>query len=105
MHRMKKYLPFMIGGVVLVVVLIGLVVWNSRQTPERVLNRYVQYVNEGRYEAVYDKLLSDKAKGYTDRQTFIDQYENIYGCIEARNIKTSNIVKSDESTELHLSQI
>lgn len=99
MHRMKKYLPFMIGGVVLVVVLIGLVVWNSRQTPERVLNRYVQYVNEGRYEAVYDKLLSDKAKGYTDRQTFIDQYENIYGGIEARNIKISNIVKSDESTD------
>ena len=35
----------------------------------------------------YDKLLSDKAKGYADRQTFIDQYKNIYGGIEARNIK------------------
>lgn len=99
MHRLKKYLPFLMGGIVLLAVLIALAVWNNRQTPEWVLNRYMQYVNEGRYEAVYDELLSDKAKSYTDRQTFIDQYRNIYGGIEARNIKMSNLEKSDESTD------
>lgn len=99
MHRLKKYLPFLMGGIVLLGVLIALAVWNNRQTPEWVLNRYMQYVNEGRYEAVYDELLSDKAKSYTDRQTFIDQYRNIYGGIEARNIKMSNLEKSDESTD------
>ena len=62
MHRLKKYLPFLMGGIVLLAVLIALAVWNNRQTPEWVLNRYMQYVNEGRYEAVYDELLSDKAK-------------------------------------------
>ena len=99
MHRLKKYLPFLMGGIVLLAVLIALAVWNNRQTPEWVLNRYMQYVNEGQYEAVYDELLSDKAKSYTDRQTFIDQYRNIYGGIEARNIKMSNLEKSDESTD------
>ncbi|WP_195267682.1 penicillin-binding transpeptidase domain-containing protein [Eubacterium sp. 1001713B170207_170306_E7] len=98
MHRVKKYLPFIIGGVVLLVVAIGLFVWYNWQTPEKVLNRYIQYVNEGRYEDMYE-LLSEKAKGYTDRQAFLDQNKNIYEGIEASNVKISNIIKSDESTD------
>lgn len=98
MHRIKKYLPFVAGGAVLLTALIVFGVWHNRQTPEKVLDRYIAYVNEGRYEDMYE-LLSDKAKGYTDRQAFLDQNRNIYEGIEAKNVKISNVIKSDESTD------
>ena len=98
MHRIKKYLPFAAGGAVLLAALIVFGVWHNRQTPEKVLGRYIAYVNEGRYEDMYE-LLSDKAKGYTDRQAFLDQNKNIYEGIEAKNIKISNVIKSDGSTD------
>lgn len=99
MDHLKRYRYFIVGGAVLLAALIGFLVWYRMQTPEVVLNAFIEAMNDRDYEAAYDEQLSDAAKADTDRQYFIDRYTNIYGSINAQNIAIYDLAYGDNTSE------
>ena len=58
----------------------------SGQTPEEAFNLYKKALEEKDYESMYG-ILSEESKEQIKKEDFIGRYENIYGGIEAENIK------------------
>lgn len=65
--------------------------------PVDVLKQYVAYINEQKYEEMYE-LLSAESKNVTTKDTFLSRNKNIYEGIEAKNLKVKTIVEEDEDT-------
>lgn len=64
--------------------------------PEDVLKQYMSYINDGKYEEMYE-LLSDKSKNETTKDAFITRNKNIYEGIEVKNLKLKTIVEEDKN--------
>ncbi len=83
--------------VVILLVIIGFIIFayymstHDLNKPEDVLKQYVAYINEAKYEDMYE-LLSDKSKEITSKETFLTRNQNIYEGIEVKNVKVKTIV-------------
>lgn len=58
------------------------------------LTEYLQLLNEKKYEEMYD-YLSEEAQAVTDKETYVNRYQNIYGGIQASDIRV-NIRESEK---------
>lgn len=54
--------------------------------PEELLTEYIDLLNEEKYEEMY-AYLTEEAKASIDQEAYVERYENIYGGIEAANIR------------------
>lgn len=54
--------------------------------PEELLTEYIDLLNEEKYEEMY-AYLTEEAKASIDQAAYVERYENIYGGIEAVNIR------------------
>ena len=71
------------------ILLMGLLVsgCGKKQTqPEELLTEYLQLLNEKNYEEMYT-YLSEEARSTTDKETYVNRYKNIYGGIQASDIR------------------
>lgn len=69
--------------------------------PEDVLKQYVAYINEQKYDEMYE-LLSLESKSKTSKETFLARNKNIYEGIEVKNLNVKTIV-ADEKNKSKLS--
>lgn len=69
--------------------------------PEDVLKQYVAYINEQKYDEMYE-LLSLESKSKTSKETFLARNKNIYEGIEVKNLNVKTIV-ADEKDKSKLS--
>ncbi len=88
----KKMLIGVIIAVFVVAFAVGLVSWLNKtyNSPEEVLRKYMSYINEQKYEEMYD-LLSDNTKQNVDKDTFLARNKNIYEGIEVKNLTISTV--------------
>lgn len=56
----------------------------------KVVDKYMSYLNEEKYEEMYD-MISESSKKTISKEDFIARNEEIYGQIEARTISVSNM--------------
>ena len=54
--------------------------------PEELLTEYIDLLNEEKYEEMY-AYLTEEARASIDQAAYVERYENIYGGIEAVNIR------------------
>lgn len=54
-------------------------------TPEKVLNRYIDALNAQKYEDMY-ALISPESQAKINKEDFVERYQTIYGGIGAKNI-------------------
>lgn len=88
MKGKRRWLPVLAAAVVIVAAGGG-IAWvlagrNSRTAAET-LEAYIEALNHGEYEAMY-QLLDGESRKETDEETFIERNGNIYEGIEAENI-------------------
>ena len=89
---------FVILLVLLIFIVFGIYLINKDvNKPEDVLKQYVAYINDKKYEEMYE-LLSDESKSLTSKDVFLLRNKNIYEGIEAKNLKVKTIVKEDDNT-------
>lgn len=74
----------------------------SKNTPEEVLSTFVSYINEGKYENMYN-LISDEAKNSISKEDFIARNKNIYDGIDMKNMRLE--IKSTEEQNSTISNI
>ena len=58
----------------------------KKPQPEELLMEYMDLLNEEKYEEMY-AYLTEEAKASIDQEAYVERYENIYGGIEAMNIR------------------
>ena len=91
-------------AIILTIVGIGVIFYlNNRDLnkPEDVLKQYVAYINEQKYEEMYE-MLSKESKKETSKDTFLARNKNIYEGIEIANLSVKTIVQ-DENDKNKLS--
>ena len=102
----KKPKKAIIITVILILFLIvaGVITWfvvtnMDKNSPEEVLNAYVEYLKNADYEGMYS-LVSDSTKSKVDLNTYLERNKNIYEGIEASNFEISNVsVETNKSDE------
>lgn len=65
-------------------------------TPEDVLKQYIGYINEQKYDEMYE-ILSEESKKEIPKETFLARNKNIYEGIEAKNVNVKTIVREEKS--------
>lgn len=58
----------------------------KKPEPEELLTEYIDLLNEEKYEEMY-AYLTEEAKASIDQEAYVERYQNIYGGIEAVNIR------------------
>lgn len=58
----------------------------KKPEPEELLTEYMDLLNEEKYEEMY-AYLTEEAKAAIDQEAYVERYRNIYGGIEAMNIR------------------
>lgn len=104
MKKINTKLLIFIVILILLLMIIGIVVYISNKdanSPEEVLNQYIEYIDEQKYEEMYE-LLSDESKNKTSKETFLSRNKNIYEGVEAKNVNVKTVVR-DEKDKLKLS--
>jgi len=88
---MNKKIVISIITIILLVVIVGTIYILNKDAnkPEDVLKQYVAYINEQKYDEMYE-LLSDENK--VSKETFLSRNKNIYEGIEAKNLSVKTIV-------------
>lgn len=99
----KKKLIFIVTAIV-VILIVGISIFyfinKDVNTPEDVLKQYVSYINEQKYEEMYE-LLSSESKSKISKETFLARNKNIYDGIEAKNVNAKTVVRDQkEKTKL-----
>lgn len=91
-------------AIILTIVGIGVISYlNNRDLnkPEDVLKQYIAYINEQKYEEMYE-MISEDSKNQTSKDTFLARNKNIYEGIEVANLSVKTIVQ-DENDKNKLS--
>ena len=94
-HRKKWILPVVIIVILVVAAVAGFFVWKMFQmkaTPEETVAEYFSYLNQGKYEKMYE-MLSEDSKKEISKEDFVTRNQNIYDGIEASDIQVK--VKGD----------
>lgn len=67
--------------------------------PEEVLKQYIAYINEQKYDEMYE-LLSEESKEKTSKETFLARNKNIYEGIEVQNVTVKTITEDIENKNI-----
>ena len=100
---MKKKIIIIIVIVLITAILIGggLVAYyisnKEKTTPEDIWNQYISYINEEKYEEMYE-MITDTAKSQISKEDFIKRNENIYSGIDMANldIQITNVEEEEK---------
>ena len=95
-----------IVGIIIILVFIGCGITfyfinKDINKPEEVLRQYMAYINEQKYDEMYE-LLSDECKSNTSKERFLSRNKNIYEGIEVKNLNIKTIT-ADEKDKNKLS--
>ena len=105
---MKKKIIIIIVIVLIIAILIGggLVAYyisnKEKTTPEDIWNQYISYINEEKYEEMYE-MITDAAKSQISKEDFIKRNENIYSGIDMANLDIQ--ITNVEEEEKNISKI
>lgn len=79
---------------------LGLLAGCGKKTvqPEELLTEYIDLLNQGDYADMYD-FLTEEAQETTDKETYVNRYKNIYGGIEASDIRIDIADEGDKKDE------
>ncbi len=79
---------------------LGLLAGCGKKTvqPEELLTEYIDLLNQGDYVDMYD-FLTEEAQETTDKETYVNRYKNIYGGIEASDIRIDIADEGDKKDE------
>ena len=75
--------------IILLVVAVGtfFIIKNIKtNSPEELLKQYVSYINEQKYEEMYD-LISEESKNTISKEDYISRNQKIYNGIEMKNMQ------------------
>lgn len=62
------------------------------------VNTYMSYIGEAKYSEMY-QMLSDSAKGNITEEKFISLNEEMYGKLEANNVRLTDMAEEEENRE------
>lgn len=87
MKNKKIVIIIIIVLLILLVTGIGIFIYTNKpkNKPEEVLLQYVSYINEQRYEDMYN-LISEESKNTITKEDFVKRNKNIYEGIETENL-------------------
>lgn len=79
---------------------LGLLAGCGKKTvqPEELLTEYIDLLNQGDYADMYD-FLTEEAQETTDKETYVNRYKNIYGGIEASDVRIDIAGEGDKKDE------
>ncbi|MEQ2473979.1 penicillin-binding transpeptidase domain-containing protein [Laedolimicola intestinihominis] len=79
---------------------LGLLAGCGKKTvqPEELLTEYIDLLNQGDYADMYD-FLTKEAQETTDKETYVNRYKNIYGGIEASDVRIDIADEGDKKDE------
>lgn len=79
---------------------LGLLAGCGKKTvqPEELLSAYIALLNQEDYADMYD-FLTEEAQETTDKETYVNRYKNIYGGIEASDIRIDIADEGDKKDE------
>ena len=79
---------------------LGLLAGCGKKTvqPEELLSAYIDLLNQEDYADMYD-FLTEEAQETTDKETYVNRYKNIYGGIEASDIRIDIADEGDKKDE------
>lgn len=95
----KKWLILSICIIIVLIVGLAIIFYLSNRDlnkPEDVLKQYVAYINEQRYDDMYE-LLSNESKSSISKEDFVARNKNIYEGIEVKNLSVKTIVPDKEN--------
>lgn len=103
MKQSKKKLGFIIAGISVVIVIVGVIIFFSinKDDPKEVLLTYVEELNAKDYEAAYE-LLSKEAQTKYDKETYLKRNTNIYSGIGADNFNLEIADVKDTTISYHM---
>ena len=86
----KKIIIWIIAVVVLVLVIVGSILLytnnKTKSNPEDIWNQYIAYINEQKYDEMYDMLTED-SKTQISKDDFVSRNKNIYDGIDMTDMK------------------
>lgn len=104
----KKFIyAAMIGSILFMIGFLAMRYFYTSSSNEReVLNMYISFLNDKKYEDIYD-LLCDKSKDKISKEDFIARNKNIYDGIEANNFKLtiSSIKKNGKEAVVNFDMV
>ena len=79
---------------------LGLLAGCGKKTvqPEELLSAYIDLLNQEDYADMYD-FLTEEAQETTDKETYVNRYKNIYGGIEASDVRIDIADEGDKKDE------
>ncbi|RHO56663.1 penicillin-binding transpeptidase domain-containing protein [Eubacterium sp. AM05-23] len=86
----RKILLILIAIVIVIAIITSYSIFNAMNSPEKVLNKYIEAVNQRDYERMY-ALTSDKEKNEDRKTQFIEKNKNIYEGINGQNMAVKEI--------------
>ena len=86
----RKILLILIPIVIVIAIITSYSIFNAMNSPEKVLNKYIEAVNQRDYERMY-ALTSDKEKNEDHKTQFIEKNKNIYEGINGQNMAVKEI--------------
>ncbi len=95
----KKRMIFVVITIIFILVVCGIIFYvinKNVNTPEDVLKQYVAYINEQKYDEMYE-LLSNESKNKTSKEVFLTRNKNIYDGIEAKNVTVKTVVREEKN--------
>ena len=102
--KSSKKVGINITVIIVILLIAGIVAWYiisnmDKNTPEEVLNAYIECLKNQDYEGMYS-LISDSTKQRVDKDTFLARNKNIYEGIEATNIEISNLIYDEDNKSI-----
>lgn len=107
---MKNKKIIIIGIIAVLIIIIAIIAAiilfsDEKVKPEEIFNTYMSYINEQKYEEMYE-MLSSSSKDKVSKDDFITKNKNIYEGIDALDIKidVTEIEKENNDTKLIYNQ-
>lgn len=106
MKNKKVIIGILLVIIILIAIITTIIVINQKgEKPEETLNKYISFINEQKYEEIYN-LISEDSKTQVNQEDFIKRNKNIYEGIDAVNIEIeiSDIKKEKGITKITYSE-
>ena len=105
-HRLKRVLLFMELAAAGAIICGGITYYRQKMwdTPEELLNKYMECISQKEYEKMYD-MVNKEASGDISKEDFVKRNSAIYEGIEADNLKINVLEydKKEKSVTYHIS--
>ncbi len=95
----KIVIPIIIVALLIIGIIVGVffvINSKSKNTPDGVLTTFVSYINNGKYEDMYD-MLSEESKSKISKEDFVERNKNIYEGIDMKNMQLEITSIEEES--------